>query len=199
LVISPLVVSFYWDMQDVIGRIETTRPGGPIESANGNISSGKIYGVQLTGSYRLLPQVLLSGSVLARASSVTDPFTGESRRIPPNDRGFYTVGLRHDLPALRMNYGVNFRAGFQGNRPIYDIDKIDDIDQQEYLSFFVERTSISRLGLALRLEADNLLNDRPCTRRVRYQGRISSGIIEQIENRCTQRGRQFILSLRGNF
>jgi outer membrane receptor for ferrienterochelin and colicins len=191
--------AFYWDIQDVIARIDVSEPGGPLQSANGNIGNGNVYGLQLTASYRLSADLLATSSVLVRATSVIDPFTQRARRIPPNDRGFFSVGLRHTLPAWRINYGFDYREGFQGNRTLYDIDKIDDIDQEEDLTVFVERTSWTRLGLALRLEAINLLDDRPCNNRLRFAGGTASGIINEIEWRCTRRGPQIAVGVRGRF
>jgi len=141
----------------------------------------------------------VTSSVLVRASSVTDPFTRTARRIPPNDRGFFSAGLRHTLPRVSINYGFDYREGFQSNRTLYDIDKIDDVDQEEDLTLFIERTSLTRLGLAVRFEAINLLDDNPCNKRLRFADGTASGVISEIEWRCNRRGPKYSLGVRGRF
>lgn len=190
---------FHRDVQDVIGKVDATIPGEPVQSVNGNIGDGTVSGLELNSSFRLTPDLLLSGSVLVRDSEVIDPFTGQPRRIPPNDRGHYTLGLRHDITALNVNYGFNFRGASQGNRPMYDINRIDDIEQREDLSLFAEKTSLSRFDLSLRFDARNLLDNAVCTDRLRFDGHLSRGVIEEIEYRCDRRGRQYSVELRGTF
>jgi len=189
----------YWDVSDATGRINTTVPGGPLTSANGNIGDGEVLSLQLNGSYRFTQGLLLNVSILARASETIDPFTQRTRRLVPNDRGNYRVTLRHDVPAWNLNYGIDFLGADQGNRPLPDIDRWEEIDQREDLSVFVERNSLTTLGLALRLELGNLLDSHECVNRTRYAGHIRDGVIREIEHRCNARGPHVALKLRGTF
>lgn len=191
--------AWYWDVTDAIGRVDATLPGEPLVSAAGNIGDGEVSAIQINSSFRFTPNFLVSGSLLARASSVTDPFTGTDRRLVPNDRGFYTVGIRHDLPARNMNYGIDYRGADQGNRPLYDINRIDHFDSIENLSFFFERNSIGRLGLVARFEVENALDRGMCSDRFRYSDRLAVGVISEVERRCNERGTRYMLQLRGTF
>jgi outer membrane receptor for ferrienterochelin and colicins len=189
----------YWDVTDATGRIETTVPGGPLTSANGNIGDGEVLSLQLNGSYRVTQGLLVNVSVLARASETRDPFTGETRRLVPNDRGNYRVTVRHDLPQWNLSYGIDYLGADQGNRPLPDIDRWEELDQREDLSLFLERNSLTALNLALRLELGNVQDVHECVNRTRYAGHIRNGVIREIEHRCNARGPQVALKLRGTF
>ena len=189
----------YWDVTDATGRVETTVPGGPLSSANGNIGDGEVLSLQLNGSVRVTQGLLVNVSVLARASETRDPFTGQTRRLVPNDRGNYRVSVRHDLPAWKMSYGIDYLGADQGNRPLPDIDRWEELDQREDLSVYVERNSLTSLGLALRLELGNVLDVHECVNRTRYAGHIRDGVIREIEDRCNARGTHVALKLRGTF
>ena len=191
--------AWYWDVTDAHGRIDVSTPGGPLASANGNIGDGRVSALQINSSFRITPNLLLSGSTLMRESKVIDPFIGIARRLVPNDRGFQTLGLRHDLPQYNMNYGIDYFDAPQGNRPLFDINRVDHIDNREDVSVFVERNSITDLGLVARLEYRNILDRGMCTDRFRYNGRISEVPIAEIERRCTERGSQFVFQVRGTF
>jgi outer membrane receptor for ferrienterochelin and colicins len=189
----------YWDVTDATGRVDTTVPGGPLSSANGNIGDGEVLSLQLNGSVRVTQGLLVNVSVLARASETRDPFTGQTRRLVPNDRGNYRVSVRHDLPAWKMSYGIDYLGADQGNRPLPDIDRWEELDQREDLSVYVERNSLTSLGLALRLELGNVLDVHECVNRTRYAGHIRDGVIREIEDRCNARGTHVALKLRGTF
>lgn len=191
--------AWYWDVTDAIGRVDVSEPGGPLESAAGNIGDGQVSALQINSSYRITPDLLVSAGALMRASQVNDPFAGIDRRLVPNDRGFYTLGLRHDLPVAKLNYGIDYLGADQGNRPLFDINRVDHIDAREDLSFFVERNSIGSLGLVARLEINNMLDRGMCSDRFRYDDRLAVGQIEEIERRCDERGTELLLRLRATF
>ncbi|MFN3163305.1 MAG: hypothetical protein ACE37N_07455 [Pseudohongiellaceae bacterium] len=100
---------------------------------------------------------------------------------------------------MNMNYGVDYRGADQGNRPLYDINRIDHFDSIENLSLFVERNSIGPLGLVARFEVENALDRGMCMDRFRYSDRLSVGVISEIERRCNERGTRYMLQLRGTF
>ncbi len=191
--------AWYWDVEDAIGRIDATRPGSPLVSAAGNIGDGKVKAMQINASFRVTPNLLISGTSMMRASEVIDPFTQQKRRLVPNDRGFQTIAVRHNLPQWNLNYGIDYFDAPQGNRPLFDINRIDHIDNREDLSFFIERNSISSLNLLARFEIRNSLDRGMCTDRFRYDDVISVGNIIEIERRCNERGSQYVFQLRGTF
>ncbi len=190
---------WYWDVEDAIGRVDATIPGGPLVSAAGNIGDGEVKALQINASFRVTPNLLISGSSMMRASEATDPFLGIKRRLVPNDRGFQTLAIRHNLPQWNINYGIDYLDAPQGNRPLYDINRIDHLDAREDLSLFVERNSIGRLNLLARVEVRNSLDRGMCTDRFRFTDRLAVGNISEVERRCNERGTQYVFQLRGTF
>jgi len=191
--------AWYWDVTDAIGRVDATRPGEPLVSAAGNIGDGQVRALQINASYRFTPNLLISGTSLMRASEATDPFLGITRRLVPNDRGYQSIAVRHNLPQWNLNYGIDYLDAPQGNRPLYDINRIDHLDSREDLSFFVERNSIGRMNLLARFDIRNSLDRGMCSDRFRFNDRLSVGVITEVERRCNERGSQYVLQLRGTF
>jgi len=191
--------AWYWDVTDAIGRVDATRPGEPLVSAAGNIGDGEVRALQINASYRFTPNLLISGTSLMRASEATDPFLGITRRLVPNDRGYQSIAVRHNLPQWNLNYGIDYLDAPQGNRPLYDINRIDHLDSREDLSFFVERNSIGRMNLLARFDIRNSLDRGMCSDRFRFNDRLSVGVITEVERRCNERGSQYVLQLRGTF
>ncbi len=191
--------AWYWDVTDAIGRVDATRPGEPLVSAAGNIGDGEVRALQINASYRFTPNLLISGTSLMRASEATDPFLGVTRRLVPNDRGYQSIAVRHNLPQWNLNYGIDYLDAPQGNRPLYDINRIDHVDSREDLSFFVERNSIGRMNLLARFDILNSLDRGMCSDRFRFNDRLSVGVITEVERRCNERGSQYVLQLRGTF
>ena len=117
----------------------------------------------------------------------------------PFDRGNFRLGFRHDIPSQNFNYGLNYRDGFDGNRPFYDIDNVIFIGSGmvSNLSLFAEKNSVGRF--TFRFEADNLLNQDACRERRRFNGRLINGDIREIERFCTTTGPQFTVKVRATF
>ncbi len=191
--------AWYWDVSDAIGRVDATLPGEALVSAAGNIGDAEVRALQVNASFRFTPNLLISGSSLMRASEATDPFLGITRRLVPNDRGYQSIAVRHNLPQWNLNYGIDYLDAPQGNRPLYDINRIDHLDSREDLSFFIERNSIGRLNLLARFDIRNSLDRGMCSDRFRFDDRLSVGMITEVERRCNERGSQYVLQLRGTF
>lgn len=191
--------AWHWDITDAMGRIDATEPNGPLTSAAGNIGDAEVQAIQINASFRPQPNLLLSASVLGRQSEVVDPFSGQPRRHVPNDRGFYTLGLRHDVTSVNLNYGFDYRDTDQGNRPLYDINRIDHLDSNENVTLFVEKSAITSLGLVARLEMRNVLDRGACRDRFRYDDILAVGQLIEVERRCNERGDELVLELRGTF
>jgi len=192
---------FYHDLEDVIDRVDVSTDT-TIQSANGNIGDGERYGISLDASLRLgfinLPEVLVTTGLELEDSQVTDPFLGIDRRIRQAGRGSVRVGYRHDLPARSLNYGFNFSHSLEGNRKVYDIDKIEDYNNGDSLTVFVE--TIGWAGLTYRFESMNTLEGERCRDRYRYVGgTIATGTLAEIEDSCSNTGIKLALKIRGTF
>jgi outer membrane receptor for ferrienterochelin and colicins len=192
---------YYRDYQDRIERIDVSQSALVLQAANGNIGDGKQYGMNLNASIRMrmfnLPNLRLSARLNLEDSSVTDPFLGIDRRFSNNSRGRLSLGFRHDLSRWRMNYGMNFSNQFNGNRKRYDIDNIEVQSNDPFMVAFAEIVAFE--GVTFRLDAAGFNNGEFCRERLRYVGRISSGVIREIESQCGGSGRNLSLKVSGAF
>ena len=193
---------FYEDWHDRIERLDVSPSEDDLQSANGNIGDGTRYGLDVSGSIRMrmfdMPNLQITGSLSAEDSEITDPFLGIERRFLFTFRGRTTLGFRHDIPNWNLNYGVNWSNYFDGGRLRYDIDDIELSSGDPYWSSFVEWRGFN--DITFRLDVRRFFNDgENCRERQRFVGRISSGILEEIEDQCSSSGRSVSLSINGTF
>lgn len=192
---------YYHDHRDVIERIDVTKDELNLESANGNIGNGKMYGLNVNTSIRMnminMPNLLVSSRLSIADSKIRDPFTGVDRRFQFFSRGSMSFSFRHDIPEWNLNWGASLRDTFDGNSKLYDIDDVLSRWTEPYLSFFAEY--ISDAGTSWRFDARDLTNSERCRERIRYVGRLSAGILEEIENQCNVGGLVMSLKITGTF
>ena len=193
---------FYEDWHDRIERLDVTSDEKNLLSANGNIGDGELYGLELNSSIRMrmidMPNLLLTASLSAEDSKIIDPFLGIERRMLGSFRGRNTLGFRHDITRWNLNYGVNWSNLWDGNRRRYDIDDIELSAGDPFWSAFIEWVSPN--NMTFRLDALRIINNGQfCRERQRFAGRISSGIIEEIEDQCTASGPTVSLRVSGTF
>jgi len=192
---------YYQDHHDVIERIDVSTSPTVLESANGNIGDGKMYGIRANASIRMrminMPNLLITQSLTVQDSKIRDPFLGINRRFQFDARGFNSMGFRHDLPQWRMNWGGRWMNRHDGNNKRYDIDDIELVAGDPRANLFVEY--VDRRGLTYRLDVNDVHNTLGCRERQRFVGRISSGIIEEIEDRCSGSGRTLAFRINGTF
>ncbi len=192
---------FWMKHLDVIDRVDVSSSPTVLESANGNIGNGTMYGMNLRASIRMrminMPNLLLTPQFNVQDSKVTDPFLGIDRRFALYDRGRLTLGFRHDIPSLRMNYGLTWNNRFDGNRKRYDIDDIEMTAGDPNVQGFVEWVAFN--DITFRFDARNITDNLQCRERHRYLGPITSGIIEEYEDQCGGAGRTLALRINGTF
>lgn len=193
---------FYHDIEDVIDRVSVVERDGLYLSANGNIGDGERYGLKLDGSLRLasfnLPGILVTSRLELNDSSVIDPFLGIDRRLNRSGRGFASVGLRHDIPTLGINYGFDYRHSFRNNILAYDINRIESFQPNDFESVFVEFIDV--FGLTVRFNASTLSEEQRCRVRQRFfNGTIATGHLGEIETACSDTGVEFALTVRSTF
>ena len=107
------------------------------------------------------------------------------------------MGFRHDVTSRNFNYGFNYRDGINNNRPSFDIDRVIFFGSSSDLTVFFETKGFA--GLTYRFEANNILDHERCNIRKRYDGLLIEGVLNEIEENCSQTGRQFSLQVRGSF
>ena len=193
---------YYEDWRDRIERMDVSTSEDSLQSANGNIGDGVKYGLELNGSIRMrmfdMPNLLVTGGISAEDSEITDPFLGIDRRFTNSNRGRSRIGFRHDIPQWNLNYGLNFNNQFDGNRTRYDIDDIELSAGDPFWQSFVEWRGFN--DMTFRMDVSRFFNNGEfCRERQRYVGRISSGILEEIEDQCSSSGRTVSFSINGTF
>lgn len=192
---------FYMQHIDVIERVDVSpTPQNPV-SANGNIGDGDMYGVRLNASVRMnmirMPNLMLISSLEVKDSEITDPFLGIDRRFQNFERGRFQLGFRHDLPGFRVNYGLNWNNRFDGNIKRYDIDNIERTYGDPNVTAFIEYVTPN--NIRVRFDARNATNNIQCRERTRFDGRITSGVITEIEDYCLDAARVVSIKINGTF
>jgi len=192
---------FYEDWHDRIERIDVSPSEDNLQAANGNIGDGQAWGIDLRASLRMrmidMPNLLVTGSLNLEDSEITDPFLGIKRRMLFKDRGSWSAGFRHDISRWRLNYGLNWRAEFNGNSVRYDIDDLEIQTRDPFASAFVEIVAFG--STTFRLDVSSFTNSKFCRERWRFVGRTSGGILEEIEDQCGNTGRRMSLRVSGTF
>ncbi|MBL4821296.1 MAG: TonB-dependent receptor [Gammaproteobacteria bacterium] len=192
---------FYYDFENVTGRVDASLSPDRLESIAGNAGDGRVLGLDLDSSIRFgfigFPDAVLTAGVLVQDSRIKDPLIDLVRKVVPFDRGNYRIGFRHDVTSRSFNYGFNYGDGINNNRPFYDIDKVLFLASQSDLTFFVETQGFA--GLTYRFEAINTLDHERCNIRNRYDGYLRDGVLKELEENCSTIGRSFSLKIRGTF
>lgn len=192
---------FYEDLQDVIDNVDVST-ATEILSARGNAGDGERYGLRLNSSLRLSfinqPQILVTAALNLEESTMVDPFLQRDRERSMRGGGSsYSFGFRHDIPSFNnMNYGVNYRREFYNEFRVYDVDKIEQYPKIG--SYFAWAEIQGRGGIVYRFEARDA-RDR-CRVRTRYTGgTIATGVIDEIEDSCSDTGPVLAIKIRGTF
>ena len=192
---------YYHQHHDRIERIDVTVDENNLQSANGNIGDGDMWGFRGNAAIRMrmfdMPNLQLTASLTVEDSSIMDPFLGYERRFQNMARGFNSFGFRHDIPRWNLNWGGRWMNRHDGNILRIDIDDIEYASGDPRGSLFVEY--IDSRGLTWRLEGQSLSNPESCRERLRYLGRVSAGILEEIEYRCSMSGRVLNFKVSGTF
>ena len=197
------VRAFYYDFDNKIGKIDISPSATNLQSTNGNVGPARAFGLISNISIRLgflgLPDALVTAALTVQDAKIRNElYSAESdRRFRPYDRGDYRLGFRHDLPALGLNYGINYNARIEGNRTPFDIDNQIYIDIPSNLSVFVEKVGFG--GLTYRFEGINLEDSDACSERRRFDGYLRDGILKEVEFNCSRLGMQFVFKVRGTF
>jgi hypothetical protein len=192
---------YYMRHYDKIERIDVSPSENDLRSANGNIGDGDMIVGRINASIRMnminMPNLLVTSRLQVRDSWIDDPFLDIERRFTNFERGRFELGFRHDLPRYNMNYGLNWNNRFDGNLKRYDIDDIELRAGDPMVVAFVEFVAFG--GTTFRFDARNATDNWQCRERQRFAGRISSGIIEEIEDQCAGSGRVLSLKINGTF
>ncbi len=175
---------FYRRINDVKDLI----PLGLDDSQPGNLGNGSHYGAEFESSIRFArftdADVVLSGSVLVQDSRVTDPFTGQKRKI--GNLKDYELKLegRHDIQDWGLSYG--FDVTKNGPTIESDFNEFDRKTTSLDARIFFEKTL--RAGTILRVFWANLLEVNTRRERTIFNPSQANGVVERTEFRDEERG-----------
>ncbi|MBT8100891.1 MAG: TonB-dependent receptor [Gammaproteobacteria bacterium] len=196
-----------------VDDVEDLLPLSADFEAPGNIGDGRRWGIELETTLPLDRLGLASSRIDVKArwqdSSVTDPVTGDKRRlsvdsariqtrVPYNDvdvRYIAQADFRQDLESARVSWG--FSVISRGKRRLYKVDELDTYDEGVIVNPFVETTRW--LGLKIQLRVVDLLAQNKTRERIIYSGQRDLSPVERIELTDINRGKQFELVFIGSF
>jgi outer membrane receptor protein involved in Fe transport len=146
------------EIQDAVDRVPIFDPTDPtnVFDAPGNIGDGHeddfIFGATIPLDRFGLKRAQLKGSGTFRWSRVTDPTTGETRRITAQHPWDFEIHFNQDIPRWKLNWGVDLNNRW--TETYYRFNEIDRYALKTWVDVFVEYKP--KPDLALRFEVDNL-------------------------------------------
>ena len=147
----------------------------------GNIGSGKNEEVSLNLTLPLASVGMKGAEVKVEAkwqnSEVTDPLTGQKRRISGQRPDDITLNFRQDLPEYNLTFGLGWFPGWEES--YYQIDVVEHLKLRDFYNSFVEWKPNS--GFTLRAELSNLDPFSFNITRSIYDGRRDQNPLREIE------------------
>lgn len=146
------------EIKNAVDRVPIFDPTDPtnVFDAPGNIGDGKeddfIFGATLPLDKLGLKRAQLKGDGTFRWSSVTDPTTGERRRITAQHPWNFGLHFTQDAPKWKLNWGLDLNNRWTAT--YYRFNEIDRNALKTWVDIFVEYKP--KPDLALRLEVDNI-------------------------------------------
>lgn len=167
---------------DATDRVPIIGPGYAFD-APGNIGDGTSDSFKVSLNLPLVrfgvPGGLLRSSVEWSQSEVTDPVTGEARRISGQHPFDAELRFSQDLPRLKTQWGVETYFGIE--ETYYRFDQIETVELGTWVELYAEYKP--RPDLTFRMEASNLLGrDFTRTREV-YAGPRNSFGLDFVDHR----------------
>lgn len=140
---------------DATDRVPIIGPGYAFD-APGNIGDGTADSLEVSVNLPL-SRFGVSGGLLKikgewSRSEVTDPTTGETRRISGQEPFEGEINFSQDLPRYRFQWGVNIRSGFE--ETFYRFDQIETVELEPWYQLYVDYRPTPTFNI--RVEAQNL-------------------------------------------
>ncbi|MEM6575609.1 MAG: TonB-dependent receptor, partial [Pseudomonadota bacterium] len=161
---------------DDISDVQDLLPLEGVLEVPGNIGDGTRSGLNATATLPLdtvgLANARLDFSGEWQTSSVTDPLTGEDRRLSGERRWEGNIAFRQDLTARKFAWGGD--VSFFDDSPQFGLDERDNFQRGVDLDAFVETRAVGTLRI--RLGFENILGTGTERRREVFNGPRSSGV-----------------------
>ena len=184
---------------DWISDVEDVVPVAGGLEVPGNIGEGVRRGVSGEGVAPLDALGVAGGrldfSGRYQFSRVTDPVTGETRRLSDERAWQAAVEFRQDLSAAQVSWGWDI--AFRGARRFFGLDEDNRSQDRPDLDAFVETTRFA--GLRMRFGMENLLNQGADRDRLVFDGSRDLAMVDFREVRERNNGREVLFSVSGNF
>ena len=130
-----------------------------------------------------------------RSSRIEDPITALNRRLNDQEIWEYEVNYRYDVPDTPYAFG--FQLEQDRNSLFRRLDETFDVRvSAPETRLFAEHKTL--LGMTVRIEAQNLLNETIIRDRVIFDGDRTGEIIE-LQNFRRKRGRRISIELSDTF
>lgn len=164
------------EITDVTDRVPVIGPGFAYD-APGNIGNGTSDSLQLSLTLPLgrlgVPGGLLRTRTEWTRSDVTDPVTGDARRISGQAPFEGEIRFSQDLPRYKVQWGSEAYLGFEER--YYRFDQIETVELGTWIQLYAEYKP--RPNLSFRVEMQNLLGRNFTRTRDVYAGpRNTSGV-----------------------
>lgn len=150
-----VITGVHEEITDATDRVPIIGPGYAFD-APGNIGDGRSDTLSVALNLPLtrfgVPGGLLKASGDWRKSEVTDPVTGESRRISGQRPFTGEINFSQDLPRYHTQWGVNTQLGWE--QRFYRFDQIERVKLGTWVQLYAEYKP--RPDLSFRVEVQNL-------------------------------------------
>lgn len=184
---------------DAIQEVQDLLPLGGIFEIPGNIGDGSRLGVDVSATVALdslgLRESRLELGLFAQDTSVTDPVTGQERRLSGERSLRGSVSYRQEFPGVRLSWGASYDD--DGPRRFFGLDELVIVDGGPSLEVFLEKVVLG--GLKARFEAENLLDSVESRDRRVFAGARGLSLVRFREGRDRTEGREFSLSFSRTF
>jgi len=189
----------YFELKDVIDRGPVFSPGGDVFDRPQNIGDGTKQELALELTLPLdrlgLTGAQIRGDVTKRWSEVTDPTTGDTREISGLKPLEWTASFIHDVPALRLSWGVDAFGAWR--QTYYRYNLVETVKLRTFVKPFLEWRPVADINI--RFELPNVTG-RDLRRTLQiYPGPRSQGGVPDIIDRLNEPGRMFYFRVRKTF
>lgn len=190
----------HFDFTDVIDSMPIYPSGGGAPfAAPGNIGDGFRDAALVNFTLPLdrlgLKGAQLKGDASIRRSEVTDPTTGDIRRISGEHPTDWDLTYTQDVPSLHLNWGINAYGGWRER--YYRFDQIETVKLRTFVAPFVEWKP--RPDLMLRLELQNITSRDLAKYQFNYPGPRNTNAFDSIGSRRYENGPIVYVKLRKTF
>ena len=158
------------------------------------------YGASINGTLKGVdfnfPGLEWNFTAFASGSTIEDPLTGVNRRVNDQRRFRLSSDIRYDFQ--NSDWAIGSDIDFNRRARNFRVTTTElNIPTRPSWDIFIEHQNV--FGVKMRLDLNNLLNEKRFTERVFFEGRRDLTGIDFIETRNLEDGLSLRLTLSGNF